>query len=88
MTFYSFTCVILLLASVLFCLFLIAANILILIAIIPATTDVAGGMNIVLRIFTIFLILLSIVAKKENQFLNRYFFILEDWKGFGLLDVL
>jgi hypothetical protein len=83
-----YMCMLFLIISVLFLLFLIAVNILILIQIVPGTTDVAGGMNIVLRIFTILLALLSVVAKKETALLSQYILILEDWKGSGLLDVL
>jgi len=88
MSFYVYTCILFLLISVIFCLFLIAVNILVLVETVPGTSTVAEGMGIVVRIFTILLTLLSVVAKKENQFLNRYLFILEDWKGIGLLDIL
>ena len=80
--------IVFLILSVLFCLFLMAVNILILIQIVPGTTTVAGGMNIVLRIFTIILALLSVAAKKETQVLSTYLLLIEGWVGNGILDVL
>jgi len=84
---YVLFCIILQWVGIIFCLFLIAANLLVLIQTVPGITDVFSAMSAILRMFTIMLALMAILAERENAFLYRYFAGLEEWKVLGLLNI-
>ena len=76
------------LLNVLFLIFIVAANILVLIQIVPGSNSVARVMQIILRIYNILFSLVVIIAIFGSVNLFKMALFLQDWKGVGLTDIL